>query len=83
MTLEPRIVDTDFHRIAQTPMHMKAGDRVGVQTVETAEYVVERISSLLENSTPELYTSPGMNELAVRYYQDVGAFEAGMQSRRS
>ena len=79
----PGIVDTDFHRVAQSPMRMKAGERVGVQTVESAEYVAERIASLLENPVAELYTSPGMSELAVRYYQDVGAFEAGMQFRRS
>ncbi len=79
----PGIVDTDFHRVAQTPMQMKAGERVGAQTVESVEYVAERIASLLENPVPELYTSPGMSELAARYYQDVSAFEAGMQFRRS
>lgn len=77
----PGIVDTDFHRVAHTPMEMKAGQRVGLQTVITAEEVATQIASLIEHPVPELYIPPGLAEIAKKYYQDVGLFESQLSPR--
>lgn len=74
----PGMVDTDFHRVARTPMRMKAGERVGTAVVLSAQEVAEQIASLLEKPVPEMYIPAGAAELAKQYYQDVGAFEARM-----
>ena len=74
----PGIVDTDFHRVANTPEPMKAGTRVGPLTVLTAEEVGERIVELIDHPRPELYVPPELAEVARQYYSDVGAFEARM-----
>jgi NADP-dependent 3-hydroxy acid dehydrogenase YdfG len=71
-------VDTDFHRIAGTPFPVKAGTRVGESMVQSAEEVAGQIASLIEHPVAELYTNPNLRDLAVRYYQDVGAFEENM-----
>ncbi len=34
--------------------------------------------SLMANAVPELYTNPGLSGIARRYYENVGAFEAGL-----
>ena len=78
----PGIVDTEFHSVAQTPIPMRAGERVGTTVVETAGDVAEKIASLLEHPVPELYTAPQMAELTQRYFQDVGAFEERMAAHR-
>jgi len=74
-------VDTDFHKVAKTPFPVKAGTRVGEAVVQSAEEVAGQIASLMENPVAELYTNPGLRDLAVRYYQDVGAFEERMGQR--
>ena len=71
-------VDTDFHKIAGTPFPVKAGTRVGQAPVQSAEEVAGQIASLIEHPVAELYTNPGLRDLTVRYYQDVGAFEESM-----
>lgn len=77
----PGIVETNFHSVAQTPMRMRAGDRVGSAVVLTAAEVAEQIASLLDKPVPELYIPAGAAEFAKQYYQDVGAFEARMAQR--
>jgi NADP-dependent 3-hydroxy acid dehydrogenase YdfG len=77
----PGIVDTEFHKVAQTPIPIRAGDRAGSTTVETAEEVAAKIVSLIEHPVAELYTAPQMAEIARQYYQDVGAFEERMAHR--
>lgn len=74
-------VDTDFHKVAGTPFPVKAGARVGEAVVQSAEEVAGQIASLTEHPVAELYTNPGLRDLAVRYYQDVGAFEERMGHR--
>ena len=74
-------VDTDFHRVAKTPFPVKAGGRVGEAVVQSADEVASQIASLIENPVAELYTNPGLRDLALRYYQDVGAFEERMGQR--
>lgn len=78
----PGIVDTEFHKVAQTPVPIRAGERAGTTLVETAEEVAAKIVSLIETPVAELYTAPQMPELTQRYYQDVGAFEERMAAHR-
>lgn len=77
----PGIVDTDFHRVAQTPIKIKAGEQVGQSKVESAEEVAAKIASLIKNPVAELYTSPFMQELTQQYYRDIEAFEARIAKR--
>jgi len=77
----PGIVDTDFHRIAQTPIQFKAGERAGATIVETAEEVAAKIVSLIDHPAAELYTGAQMADIARQYFQDVGAFEEHMVCR--
>jgi NADP-dependent 3-hydroxy acid dehydrogenase YdfG len=74
-------VDTDFHKVAHTPFPVKAGARVGDAVVQSAEEVAKQIASLIEDPVAELYTNPGLRDLILRYYQDVGAFEEKMGQR--
>jgi len=79
----PGIVDTDFHRVAGTPIAMKAGSQVGPQKVQSAGEVATQIASLIDHPVAELYTNPALSELTRRYYADVGAFEENMTMRSS
>jgi len=79
----PGIVDTDFHRVAGTPMAMKAGSQVGPQKVQSAGEVAIQIASLIDHPVAELYTNPALSELTRQYYADVGAFEENMTMRSS
>jgi NADP-dependent 3-hydroxy acid dehydrogenase YdfG len=74
----PGIVDTEFHQVANTPMAMKAGTRVGAATVLSAQEVATQIAGLIDSPVAELYIPASGAELARQYYQDVGAFEERM-----
>ncbi len=74
-------VDTDFHKVARTPFPVKAGARVGDAVVQSAEEAAKQIASLIDHPTAELYTNPGLRDLTLHYYQDVGAFEEKMGQR--
>jgi short-subunit dehydrogenase len=74
-------VDTDFHKVARTSFPVKAGARVGNAVVQSAEEVAGQITSLIDHPVAELYTSPGLRDLTLQYYQDVGAFEEKMNQR--
>lgn len=74
-------VDTDFHKVAGTPFPVKAGSRIGEAIVQSTEEVATQIASLIEHPVAELYTNPGLKDLTVRYYQDVGTFEENMGRR--
>ncbi|MGD0175907.1 MAG: SDR family NAD(P)-dependent oxidoreductase [Candidatus Bathyarchaeia archaeon] len=74
-------VDTDFHKVARTPFPVKAGARVGDAIVQSAEEVAKQIASLIDHPTAELYTNPGLRDLTLHYYQDVGVFEEKMGQR--
>lgn len=74
-------VDTDFHKVARTPFPVKAGARVGDAVVQSAEEVAKQIASLIDHPAAELYTNPGLRDLVLRYYQDVGVFEEKMGQR--
>ena len=77
----PGIVDTDFHRVANTPEPMKAGTAVGPLVVLSAEEVARRMADLIDHPVPELYIPEELGEMAKAYYSDVGAFEERMRRR--
>src|SRR3989442_2976050 len=79
----PGIVDTDFHRVAGTPIAMRAGSQVGAQKVQSAGEVAIQIASLIYHSVAELYTNPALSELTRQYYANVEAFEESMARRSS
>jgi hypothetical protein len=66
---------------ALIPFPVKAGTRVGDAVVQSAEEVAKQIASLIDHPAAELYTNPGLRELVLQYYQDVGAFEEKMGRR--
>jgi hypothetical protein len=43
---------------------------------QTPEEVAAAIVKLIEEPAAELYTNPASPEIARRYYEDIGAFEA-------
>ena len=73
----PGAVTTDFSKNALwgTPPFRLTNSRMKPQT---AEEVAQVIVSFIENPKPEIYTNPASAEIALRYYQDVGAFENAM-----
>ena len=79
----PGIVDTHFHRVAGTPIAMKAGSQVGPQKVQSAGQVAIQITSLIDHPVAELYTNPALSELTRQYYANVEAFEESMARRSS
>ncbi|GAC1540967.1 MAG: hypothetical protein NVS3B10_05590 [Polyangiales bacterium] len=48
--------------------------------MQTGEEVAAAIVSVIEKPVAELYTTPALAATARKYYEDVGAFEAGMPS---
>jgi len=49
----------------------------GTLKPQTPEEVAATIVALIENPVPEIYTNPAQANIVRRYYDDVGAFEAG------
>lgn len=81
----PGLVSTDFARnvrgeaSASAPPWTPAGSgpQPGMKP-QTAEEVAVAIAGLIEHPVAELYTNPASPELARRYFDDVGEFEARM-----
>lgn len=82
-TVMPGIVDTEFQKVAGSPMPVRAGATLGPQRVQSADEVAAQIVSLIDHPVAELYTNPASPELAQRYFQDVALFEENMLRRRS
>ncbi len=70
----PGVVTTDFARnaLGGTPP-MNLGTGTPTQTPEEAAAAIVR---LIEHPVAEIYTNPAQAPVVVRYFQDVGAFEA-------
>jgi short-subunit dehydrogenase len=49
----------------------------GALKAQSVEDVATAIANLIENPVPEIYTNPAQANIVRRYYDDVGAFEAG------
>ena len=72
----PGIVATDFasNALGGTP---PVSPPPGALKPQSAEEVAAAIAALIANPVPEIYTNPALAGIARRYYEDVGAFEAG------
>ena len=70
----PGVVTTDFQRnaLGGTPP-VRLGASTGTQTADEAAAAIVR---LIEHPAAEIYTNSALAQTAVRYFQDVGAFEA-------
>jgi short-subunit dehydrogenase len=78
----PGVVLTDFPKnaLGGSPSSYRPSAVPGAQT---AEQVAEVMAELIEHPRAEVYTNPTSADLARRYFEDVGAFEAGMPRRDS
>jgi short-subunit dehydrogenase len=72
----PGIVMTEFAKnaLGGTP---QGPPPAGPMKPQTPEEAVAAIVKLIEQPVAEIYTNPVLQEIARRYYEDVGAFEAG------
>lgn len=76
----PGVVQTDFQRNAlggTPPMQMG-----GFAQAQTADEAAAAIVRLIEEPAAEIYTNPAQAATVVRYFQDVGAFEAQWRGPR-
>ena len=75
----PGMVTTEFARnaLGGTPTVTWAS-RPGGPRIQTADEIAEVIAALIASPREEIYTQPGQSETALRYLQDVGAFERGL-----
>jgi len=79
----PGIVATDFARNALggvaplPPPAVVSGATPGAMKPQTPQEVATVIANLVANPVAEVYTNPASAAIARRYYEDVGAFEAG------
>jgi short-subunit dehydrogenase len=76
----PGVVRTDFARNA-LGAPLAGGPPPAVANSQSAEEVAERMAGLIAVPAAELYTNPGQQAMAVKYMQDVAAFEAGLKAR--
>ncbi len=76
-TVMPGVVTTDFAKnaLGGTPQIARSGRMMNPQNADEA---AEAIVSLIKEPRAEIYTNPALTEIAVRYIQDVGAFEQNM-----
>jgi short-subunit dehydrogenase len=75
----PGLVSTDF---AKNAVHGTPPIRPGSAPpgVQTAEEVAQVIVGAIDNPVAEVYTNPAHAPMAMRYIEDVGAFEAKQRS---
>jgi NADP-dependent 3-hydroxy acid dehydrogenase YdfG len=72
----PGVVTTEFGRNA---LHgAPAGFSGGAAPAQSAEEVAAVIAAVIAEPCAEVYTNPGLAEVARRYYADVAAFEDGL-----
>jgi short-subunit dehydrogenase len=75
----PGLVSTDFakHAVHGTPP-IRPG--AGGAPAQTAEQVAEVIVRAIDHPVAEVFTNPAHTGIVKRYFEDVGAFEAGLRS---
>jgi|SRR5579862_3912944 len=74
----PGLVTTDFQRNAlggSPPIP-------AVSDAQSADEVAAAIADAIENPVAELYTNPRQRAIALKYFEDVGAFEQQAMTRR-
>jgi short-subunit dehydrogenase len=74
----PGLVATEFAGNALGGTPPPVAPPPGVMKPQSAEEVATAIVNLIDHPAPEIYTNPAQAEIARRYYDDVGAFEAAM-----
>jgi NADP-dependent 3-hydroxy acid dehydrogenase YdfG len=76
----PGLVTTDFqrHTRGESPPLPPAVER----EAQTPEEVADKIADLIDHPVAEIYTNPQHHAQALRYFQDVGAFEREIAARR-
>src|SRR5262245_1467383 len=76
----PGLVTTEFavHAVGGSPALPPAAMR----DAQTPEQVAEKIAALIDQPVAEMYTNPELRDRALRYFQDVGAFEREAAQRR-
>jgi NADP-dependent 3-hydroxy acid dehydrogenase YdfG len=76
----PGLVTTDFaaNALGGVPAPAVRAAASSPMKPQTATEVAALIAGVIEKPVAELYTNPASPELARRYYEDVGAFEAAM-----
>jgi len=74
----PGLVATDFQKnaLGGSPP-LPAGT-----PSQTAEQVASAITAALDEPVAEIYTNPALAGVVLKYFEDVGAYERGMQSVR-
>lgn len=77
-TILPSVVITDFARHARgaDPAAGVPSPPPGRIRLQTAGEVADVIVGAIDQPVPEIYTQPALAEIARRYLEDVGAFEA-------
>jgi NAD(P)-dependent dehydrogenase (short-subunit alcohol dehydrogenase family) len=76
----PGIVSTDFHRNALGGTPPMPSPPRGLPAAQTADEVATAIVGVIDHPVAEIYTNPQHPAIALRYYQDVGAFERAQRS---
>jgi short-subunit dehydrogenase len=72
----PGLVTTDFGR------HALGGSPSPPATeAQSAEEVADAIASVIEHPAAEIYTNPRQRAIALKYFEDVGAFEQQSMAR--
>jgi len=69
----PGVVATDF---AANALGQEGPPPASAAPAQTAEEVAAVIAEVIAHPVPEAYTNPAQAEMARRYFEDVGAFEA-------
>ena len=77
----PGLVATDFqrHSRGESPPLPPAVER----EAQTPEEVADKIADLIEHPVAEIYTNAQHHAQALRYFEDVGAFERAAAARRT
>jgi len=78
----PGLVSTEFARNALGSSAATAPPWTPGTTMkpQTADEVAAAIAGVIDNPVAEMYTNPSSAPMAEKYFQDVGAFEAGQRA---
>lgn len=79
-TLMPGPVSTDFSKNAIGGAPQIPGG-VRLVTYQTAEEVARVMVEVIRNPKPEVFTNTGLRETAIKYAQDIEAFEENLKKR--
>lgn len=81
-TVMPGVVSTEFAANARGATFKAPPATSGPFVPQTPEEVAMAIAEAIAHPVAEVYTNPAHPAIARRYFEDVGAFEAGMRQAR-